>query len=256
MPLPWGAMIGAGASLLGGMLGNQSDEKNAKLAAKQNQKNFQLAENQWEHGLEENQRQFDLTRADADALNKTRVQWLVEDARKAGIHPLAALGMSYQGSMASPIGAPSPTTPNTESYLQGNSLGAGVAGMAPYLADMFPNPLELEQQQLQNEALRADINYRKAGTAAILSEATSRTMIDKAREDYRGYDLYYGGANIKTDPRFSDQEAAETRYGEIVGEVYGLSAFAADMWKKLTEDRAAADAMPRPGDKFRVRHFR
>lgn len=67
---PWGALISAGSSLLGGLIGKDSSEK-AQEAATNNAI-----------------MQADLQREFA----KNSIRWRVEDAKSAGIHPLAALG--------------------------------------------------------------------------------------------------------------------------------------------------------------------
>lgn len=68
----WGAIIGAGAALAGGLLSSSS--KNKATAA---QKDIALQELEYQKELHKNQ-----------------IQWRVEDAKKAGLHPLASLGLS------------------------------------------------------------------------------------------------------------------------------------------------------------------
>lgn len=62
-PIIVGALIGAGSSLLGGVMGNQA-------TSQQNQANLQFQRQFAQHGI----------------------SWKVADAKRAGIHPLAALG--------------------------------------------------------------------------------------------------------------------------------------------------------------------
>lgn len=84
-PLIGGALISGASNLLGGLLGQSSSS--------------------WQFERQRNM-QYDFA--------KNGIQWKVEDAKKAGIHPLAALGA--QTISASPI-----------SVDGGNSFGAGVA---------------------------------------------------------------------------------------------------------------------------------
>lgn len=69
-----GPLISAGSSLIGGILGNQQANKQAKL-----QKEFA----------------------------QSGIQWKVEDAKKAGIHPLAALGAQTTSYAPVSVGGPS-----------------------------------------------------------------------------------------------------------------------------------------------------
>ena len=102
------------------------------------------------------------------------IQWRVNDAKAAGLHPLAALGVS--GYSYSPVGLS--TAPNDYSYV-GNALGqmgqsidsAREAGMtkaqrakAEAISDQ-QTALGLEHQRLQNEVLQMEIASRKARLA-------------------------------------------------------------------------------------------
>lgn len=82
----WPAIIAAGASILGGLLGDRADKKQATAAA---QANYDMQKEFATHGI----------------------RWKVEDAKKAGVHPLAALGVpgfnpspSYVGGTGSDYG--------------------------------------------------------------------------------------------------------------------------------------------------------
>lgn len=65
-----GALLSAGTSLLGGLLGNSSAKKQAKAQARAQEQEYKR------------QKEF----------AQTGIQWKVQDATKAGIHPLYALG--------------------------------------------------------------------------------------------------------------------------------------------------------------------
>lgn len=131
---PWGALIGAGSSLLGGIFGNKSQQ-----AALDYQK----------------------------AYNKKKIQWLVQDAQKAGIHPLAALGSPVAGSFASPVGS----SPLGDSIADaGAALGAGIS-RAEERQD------RREYNDLSKELIRARIRATNAEATDMLSKATSRTNI-------------------------------------------------------------------------------
>lgn len=84
-PLVGAALIGGASSLLGGLFGSNSAEKAAEKNAKL-QKEFA----------------------------QSGIQWKVEDAKKAGVHPLAALGAQ--------------TVSFTPSSVGSSALGDGIAG--------------------------------------------------------------------------------------------------------------------------------
>lgn len=133
----FGALIGAGASLLGGLMGkNSAEDAAAKNAALQRE----FAQNS--------------------------IQWKTADAKKAGIHPLYAMG--------------APTYSATPSYVGDNSFGAGIANAgqdigraidatrtAPQKLTAYAQTaqkLELERAALTNDNLRADLAAKAART--------------------------------------------------------------------------------------------
>lgn len=147
-----GAIIGAGANLLGGILGGNSQEK----AAKQNaalQKEF--AQN--------------------------GIQWKVEDAKKAGIHPLAALGAQTASFAPVSVG--------------GDSLAAGISAAGQDVSravdatrsasgridayNKTVQDLSLRRMGLENELLASQIaKIRQAGTPPPMPTAGDRYLLD------------------------------------------------------------------------------
>jgi len=85
------------------------------------------------------------------------VRWRVEDAKKAGIHPLAALGAS--GASYSPVSstfqsAPDPIASTMSSLGQNLSRSMMTTRTGP---EKQMQQLQLENQQLQNDYLRSQI---------------------------------------------------------------------------------------------------
>lgn len=93
-PIIGGALIGAGASLAGGGLASASNKKEGKR--------------QWRR---------------TKVLNQNQIQWRVKDAQAAGIHPLAALGMSPIGNAMSSTGS----VMGDALQNAGSQIGQGVA---------------------------------------------------------------------------------------------------------------------------------
>lgn len=125
-----GAAIGAAGSLLGGLFGKKSAseaaEKNAAL-----------------------QREF----------AQNSVQWKVEDAKKAGVHPVYALGAPTHQATPSYVGDTSmPAAMASASQDIGRAIDATRTG--PQKLDAYTQTaraLELERASLGNDLLRAQI---------------------------------------------------------------------------------------------------
>lgn len=154
-----GSVFGGIGSALGGvvdgLLGSDSDKKNQQAA----------------------QAHADAQRAEDIALQRefaqNSIQWRVEDAKKAGLHPLAALGVS--GYQYTPVGGTT-FSRNTRDLGIGNALSsmgqsidrAREAGMtraqrekAEAFSDEY-NVLQLRHAELQNTALELEIASREA----------------------------------------------------------------------------------------------
>lgn len=134
--MSWAAAIGAGASLLGGMMGSKSAKDAAEDQMMANEANAAL------------QREF----------AQNGISWKVNDAKRAGIHPLFALGAQTVAANPSYIGAPAD-----------NSMGAAVANMGQDVSRAIHatrtsdqrmealGDLQIENQALQNDLLRSQI---------------------------------------------------------------------------------------------------
>lgn len=186
-----GAGIGAIGNVLGGLIGSSS-------AQKQHEDQMQFA---W-----------------SSAMNKIR--WTVNDAKRSGIHPLAALGSPVSSPMGTPVGASSA------------SLGDAIGRAAELLANGINGKAAIERaeerDQLENELLRAQIGHSNAETSALLTDAQSRSMIAKTRAAAIGgpsakiQNMF--GPDIPINPKMNQrQRDMEDRYGDIdVGGVQNL----------------------------------
>lgn len=141
-----GALISAGSSLLGGLLGNKSAEKAADKQARLQEK-----------------------------FAKTGIQWKVEDAKKAGVHPLYALGA------------------NTIAYSPqsvGDSLGPAIAQAGQDIGRAVDTgrssgerlqarlgALQVQRAELENQKLASEIALmHQPGTPP--APVTEKTIID------------------------------------------------------------------------------
>jgi len=97
------------------------------------------------------------------AQQQRQIQWRVEDAKKAGIHPLAALGIS-------PSSGPNVQLPEARDY----SYGLGKAGQSlDDLINKTLNPDVKRMRQLSQEGVALDNDFK-------------RVQIEKARRDLNG----------------------------------------------------------------------
>lgn len=137
-----GSIISAGSSLVGGLLGNSS-------ASSINQSNQNFAREQFEY---------------QKALHQNQLQWRVEDAKKAGLHPLAGIGV--QAPSFSPVSAS--TTPLDYSWIgdlgQSANYGATKAKDRKQQAQMLD--LQMRGLELDNEYKQAQIDALKVDTLA------------------------------------------------------------------------------------------
>lgn len=238
-----GAAIVQGAGqVAGGMLASHSNKK--------------VAKQQWRR---------------TKVLNQNQIQWRVADAKKAGIHPLAALGMS-------PIGNAAPAT--------GSVMGDAVAGVADAAAQGIRGAAQAKSQSVLDQAALAESGAR---TEAALSEAqrnraeadwldqqrtnsivglfkspgradtnalTSPGISPKHLEMYQDVDprAAPGGANasIRTplgtfdiNPDWTPTELVEQTRGELAGEIFGLLGLAGDTVRnfKMSPSKRTAETM-------------
>lgn len=137
-----GSIISAGSNLVGGLLGNSS-------ASSINQSNQNFAREQFEY---------------QKALHQNQLQWRVEDAKKAGLHPLAGIGV--QAPSFSPVSAS--TTPLDYSWIgdlgQSANYGATKAKSSKDQETMIG--LQIRGMELDNEYKQAQIDQMKVDTLA------------------------------------------------------------------------------------------
>lgn len=148
------------------------------------------------------------------------VQWRVEDAKKAGIHPLAALG--FQGTSYTP-------------------QSVGSTDFAPHLASLgnaiykTSDPatqraidLSLDKAGLENELLRAQIGAIRATRTSAPGIPSGRQPVstDPPAPEHTGL---RGG--FTHDPNVSDAQKYEDRYGDIIQEFAGLRNFVHDAFR-------------------------
>lgn len=112
------------------------------------------------------------------------IQWRVDDAKKAGLHPLAALGMAG--------GSYTPTSYNSNYAQSGAMLGDAVSGLGQVLdknaRKMSNLQLELlkgqvESQKLQNEGLKKTIAGQQSNQMNSVNDGLSKRIATSIVDD-------------------------------------------------------------------------
>lgn len=155
-----------------------------------------------------------------------QVQTRVSDARKAGLHPLAALGMSGVASGTPPMGG---VPGGTASFGGGSPVRHGMSSADRKIA-------EGREQALFNARLQESqsvTRLNEARTAATLLDARSRTVAATANSSQDGPALEGVTIAGRTLPRrpniISNAEDFQTYYGDIVENIAGAGALVVDL---------------------------
>lgn len=146
-----GSLISAGSSLLGGLLGANSAKKAAEQQYRQ-QKEFA----------------------------QQGIQWKVADAKKAGIHPLYALGANTTSYAPVSVGNVNPASGLAEAG-QDISRALDVTRSASGKMDAFTQTaqsLQLRRMGLENELLASQIAKTRQGSNPPLPTAGDRMLIE------------------------------------------------------------------------------
>lgn len=135
------ALIGAGASLLGGLINKSSSDASNKQQMALAQQNIAL------------QREF----------AQNGIQWKAADAAKAGIHPLYALGANTVSFSPVSVGSTADTSMGNAVASAGQDISRAMAASSSEKtrATAALTALQLERGALENELLRSQIARMK-----------------------------------------------------------------------------------------------
>lgn len=168
------------------------------------------------------------------------IQRRMADAKKAGVHPVAALGAGGLGSGGS-------------SSVFGESVARSGQAVGNALSRSLDTDgkaikaLVLEKAGLENELLRTQITRAKVEDAAVPAvlgpqstygiKGQSQTVrlpyvpgtnIAHKVEDPTWTPNLHVGVPFRSNPNFSDAQAIQNRYGELAENLYGLVTIPAD----------------------------
>jgi hypothetical protein len=187
-----GNVFNAGAQILGGVMSDRS-------TSRQNAQNVAY------------QREF----------AQKGVQWKVEDAKRAGLHPLYALGAN--------------TTSFSPIPVTGSATGDAIARGASNIAK---NMSQSKMKKLQTDLVEAQIQESRSRSIAALAQAkatnaeadfVTKQAIESAHR--RDTQLKVNDIPITKDTAWSDTQDMEDRYGDVAGAIYGLAVGGADALK-------------------------
>lgn len=218
------AVISAGSQLAGGLIGAKQQKKSMKMQLRA-QKEFA----------------------------QQGVRWRVADARAAGISPLAALGAATH----------SPSFTYT-----GDTMGDAIAGAGKAVAAgiQAKEAADMARQSHQAALMEAGSRMRannaeayrnvKAGDVAAqqhimstVKRVVQRLGSDRAAAAGVSHKDAIGKQKPittpfgpwRTDPRFSETQEVEDRYGDIIGGLFGLGRRAYEMGDAWQESRLNPD---------------
>lgn len=165
---------------------------------------------------------------------KKGIQWKVADAKKAGVHPLAALGANTVAYSPVSVG-----TPDFSSVGQdiGRAIDAGST------ANQRAASLQTRIMEAQLRGLELDNAGKAIQNTALASEGIRRSQVGPPMASVNGSTntgvsgqatskLVYAGEKLPGTPDYSPASDAEDEFGEAAGEVFGISKLA-KMWDRM-----------------------
>ena len=219
-----GGIVGGAANVVGGILGNNSQSS-------ANSANLDFARQQFEYQKE---------------LHKNQLQWRAEDAKKAGLHPMAVLGL--QSSSFSPVS--SNVQANDYSWIGDLGQSAGYAAMKGKDKGQQREALELASRQatlglrnmeLQNEGIELENEYRRFQLQQAIVGGTSQALRSPGSASTRGLGSRYA-IDGQADSRLPDKDgsvpAGDPRFQFMETEKPGVFSFEPGSdWAQVYEDK-------------------
>jgi len=210
-PVIGGALISAGGSLLGGLLGSSGPSKFEKQMARAQ---FQFQQD----------------------FAKQGVRWRVEDAKAAGLHPLFALG--YQPTGGSPVQIPAggPDPMGGALAEAGQSIGRAVAAQQ--------TKEERALQALQMATLMAGLEESDARKQVLLAEAAKLRGDQQGPGLPEGIDVGYGAKTfpLPDAPRLQESEFFNQKWYRVMPD--GGERIYTDSLNERRFDRSVQQGVP------------
>ena len=170
------------------------------------------------------------------------IQWRASDARKAGLHPLATMGVPLS---SSPVMSPTGTSPSGSVWLDG-------ANLASQVAMQYARPSAAAQLRTQRNL--GDLYAAEAELARARSRSVAMRAAEPERPTTDASFTLPGGSRVGVDPHVSVAEDYQKRYGDIVENVAGVGILTSDMLSGLYRHYRANRGSGRPAGIRRGRH--
>jgi type II secretory pathway pseudopilin PulG len=205
MLMPWSSLAPVAGSLVSGIFGKKAAKKSSAATAAANQANRDM--------------QYDFA--------KNSIQWKTEDARKAGLHPLAALGA--QG-YSPTIGQMADTSEAQALSQAGANIGNAISNYRR------PDPMQKKLQQAQlmrqiaeteSALAQAALDKNRAARDTVLMAAQASAVTRNNQQKIHTHDQEFQGERISAPATvhqlspLSDWKTSVTPPAERMGDEYG-----------------------------------
>lgn len=174
------------------------------------------------------------------------IQMKVADANKAGIHPLFALGASTAAAPSISVGDVGRPSASDAFGSMGQDLSRAIAASSDEVQrdkqhKRAVQKLELENMKLNNDALRAKTVSQMARTSRGSAQVGPGLPVPEKDTPEERPQLF-AGARWGTNPKFTNAEDWEKRYGDVMQEIIGMGAnLPADLYWNLTRSQQWRD---------------
>ncbi len=184
-----------------------------------------------------------------DKRQSVAIQKAVADAKAAGLHPLAALGISTGSGGAAPLPGIAPDysteTPAGSAIETGLNVAAATARTEISRAHTKAmQMMQVREQALRNDYLESQITNSRAKTAAILANSRQTPIGEKGPGPTEPGQMVFSEHQRAPTGIITSSQAAEDRYWEFGGAAQGLLNLGYDMTAWVLEGTSfAANAM-------------
>lgn len=168
------------------------------------------------------------------------ISWKVADAKRAGVHPLYALGANTVSFSPQSIGS---SGLGDSLGSMGENINRSIAASATSEGRAAQLATQLAETQIEGAKLDNDIKRTRLASAARTS-GTSNAQVGPPLPSIvggvPGADKYEdapamiaGGGRWRHNPGWVNAEDVEKRYGDLIQEVYGMGVAVADTHENL-----------------------
>ena len=164
---------------------------------------------------------------------KQGIRWKVNDARKAGIHPLYALGAQTTSFSPVSVGATNEMAGPAAAMA---SLGQDLSRSVNATRTTSERGHAVAATEIQLEGLKLDNEIKRASLASAIQRLKQNEnppfpgILPEGKLDDTT-PLVAGGTKLDLDRRWSDGQTFEDRWGEWGGSLAGLAVLGADLLK-------------------------